>query len=301
MTSTPSKIDLQPFYPHETEIRRMVETNDRLEIHLKSHTRSQTCPTCHQSSQDYHSTYRRKLQDLPIFMKRVYVHLAAYRYYCHNEACSQKVFTESVNGFCGSYKRMTGRLEDFITTLALQTSCEGASRICSKLGIQVSGDTVIRILLNRAENNLSVKSEFVGVDDWAYRKRSTYGTIIVDGETHKTLDLLEGRDATTLKKWLKDNKQVKVVTRDRANAYASAIQEILPDAMQVADRFHLHQNLMEAIKKVLAQEIPDKIRMHVSRDDEQHQSNENEPLKEPISASIKDEASLKKNRKNRTH
>lgn len=95
---------------------------------------------------------------------------------------------------------MTERCADFICTLALETSCEGCARICRKMGIKISSET--------------------------------------------------------LREWLKKNKNIKVVTRDRASVYAKVISEELPDAMQVADRFHLHQNLLEAIKKALNQELP---------------------------------------------
>lgn len=256
-----SSLDLSSFYPKECEIKQIIESDKDICIYLKSRTQKQTCPKCHQESVVYHSTYRRRLQDLPVLGKGVKIHLTAYRYYCHSKDCDQKVFSETINGFCGNYKRMTGRLEDFLIALAIQTSCEGASRISSHLGIKVSGDTIIRILLARVESIETVKTDMVGIDDWAYRKGATYGTIIVDGRTHKAIDLLDGRDGSTLKEWLKQNKQVKIVTRDRASAYAAAIQEVLPDALQIADRFHLHQNLMEAIKKVLAQELPDKIRI----------------------------------------
>ena len=84
---------------------------------------------------------------------------------------------------------------------------------------------------------------------FAYKKRHTYGTIIVNEKTHEPITLLNGRNGDTLREWLKNNKNVKVVTRDRASAYAKVISEELPDAMQVADRFHLHQNLLETIKK----------------------------------------------------
>ena len=94
---------------------------------------------------------------------------------------------------------------------------------------------------------------------FAYKKRHTYGTIIVDEKTHEPIILLDGRNGDTLRAWLKHNKHIKVVTRDRASAYAKVIAEELPDAMQVADRFHLHQNLLEAIKKALNHELPSTI------------------------------------------
>ena len=232
-----------------------------IKIFMKSKTQMQTCPSCGKECRDYNSTYRRKIQDLPILGKTVYIHLTAYRYYCHNAKCQQKVFCETIDGFFGFKKRMTERLEDFVITLTLNTSCEGASRVCESIGINISGDTLIRMVIRKANEIKPVKTDMIGVDDWAYKKGSTYGTIIVDGRTHKPIDLLDGRDADTLKEWLKNNKQVKIVTRDRASAYASAISEILPKAMQIADRFHLHQNLLTAIKNVTAQQIPAKVKI----------------------------------------
>lgn len=123
--------------------------------------------------------------------------------------------------------------------------------------------TVYRVTQRQATRSLychlklpSTVSDVIGVDDFAYKKRHTYGTIIVNEKTHEPITLLNGRNGDTLREWLKNNKNVKVVTRDRASAYAKVISEELPDAMQVADRFHLHQNLLETIKKALNQEIP---------------------------------------------
>ena len=99
------------------------------------------------------------------------------------------------------------------------------------------------------------------VDDFVFKKRHTYGRIIVDEATHHPVAILDGRDGNTLKEWLSKNKHVKAVTRDRASAYSSAITEILPDAMQIADRFQLHQNILEAIKNTVNSELPVDIRI----------------------------------------
>ena len=152
---------------------------------------------------------------------------------------------------------MTDRCADFICTLALETSCEGCARVCKQMGLKVSGDTVIRLLTKRYKLQGEAKcGSIIGVDDFAFKKRHTYGTIIVDGATHRPVAILDGRDGRSLKEWLTRNKQVKTVTRDRASAYASAIMEVLPDAMQIADRFHLHQNLLEAIKNTVNATVP---------------------------------------------
>jgi transposase len=165
---------------------------------------------------------------------------------------------------------MTRRLENFVIALALNTSCEGASRACQLLGIYISGDSLIRMIIKKADEMDPIKTDIIGVDDWAYKKGLTYGTIMVDGKTHKPIDLLEGRDCVSLKEWLKKNQQIKIVTRDRASAYASA--------MQIADRFHLYQNLIVAIKNVTAQQIPAKVNIVQNSEqkaDEQTKSKKN--------------------------
>ena len=161
---------------------------------------------------------------------------------------------------------MTNRCEELVKTLAVETSCEGASRICEKIGITVSGDTIIGMLKKEAEkinvDEMPGKITSIGVDDFAYRKGRTYCTVVCDGESHRPIEVLEGRDGESLKEWLtvkKRHMDVKSVTRDRASAYAKVISDILPEAMQVADRFHLHQNLLDAVKEALKTVIPNEI------------------------------------------
>lgn len=251
-------IDLSVFYPmEELTVTHVNHTQNAILIKLKSHTSKCECSKCHAVSDHYHGTYVRKVQDLPILGKNVSLEITAHEYWCDNEACEVSTIVESFHGFLNYYSRMTERLEDFICTLALETSCEGCSRICKMIGIKISGDSVIRLLIKRYENQPAFEcGDVIGVDDFAFKKRHTYGTIIVDENTHQTVAILEGRDGESLRQWLKNNKHVKTVTRDRASAYAKVIQEELPDAIQVADRFHLHQNLLEAIKKALNREIP---------------------------------------------
>lgn len=120
---------------------------------------------------------------------------------------------------------MTERCADFICTLATENSCEGCARICRAMNLQISGDSVIRLLTKRYHMQPVVEcGNIVGVDDFAFKKRHTYGTIIVDQSTHKPVAILDDRDGNSLKEWLKNNKHIKAVTRDSASAYASAIE-----------------------------------------------------------------------------
>ena len=266
-----TELNLQIFYPEELEIANIRQ--DANEIVIKILTRSQSCkcPKCGIMSEHRHGTYERKVQDLPILGKTTYLSVNAYEFQCDNPDCDATTFVENVNGFLSYYNRMTERCADFICTLAMETSCEGAARICRAMNLQTSGDSIIRLLIKRY--TLQPKAEcgsVIGVDDFAFKKRHTYGTIIVDEATHKPVAILDGRDGKTLKEWLNKNKHVRTVTRDRASAYASAIQEILPDAIQIADRFHLHQNLLEAIKNTVNSLLPVDIRIPSDYDDAKH-------------------------------
>ena len=128
--------------------------------------------------------------------------------------------------------------------------------------------------------NIDDSSSTIGIDDFSFKKRYNYGTIIVDERTHNPIAILDGRDGKSLLKWLKENRHIKVITRDRASAYAKVIEEELPGAMQIADRFHLHENLLHAIKKALYKEIPSSIKIEnnsqtslASKDDKNNKKN----------------------------
>jgi transposase len=94
----------------------------------------------------------------------------------------------------------------------------------------------------------------LGVDDWAKRKGQNYGTILVDLERGEIVDLLADRTAETLVEWLKKHPGIEIVTRDRSQTYADAIQKGAPEAIQVADRWHLLKNLSDVVFRILQQE-----------------------------------------------
>ena len=262
-----NKINLSGFYPDSLKIIKVSNEEDRIVIQMKSQKYSYFCWKCEFEMKRYHATYPRTVQDLPILGKQVILKILSYNYYCDNPECDVKTFAETYEGFIGKNKRMTSRCEELVKMLALETSCEGASIICQKMGIKVSGDTLINMLKKACDDNAAFYEvnphiTSIGIDDFAYRKGQTYCTIICDGETRRPLEVLDGRDGETLKEWLIENKQhtnITRVSRDRAGAYAKVITEVLPDAMQIADRFHLHQNLLDAVKKALKEVLPNEI------------------------------------------
>jgi len=250
-------LNLQSFYPADLKIIGVKETAQEGVIQMHSISQECTCYKCGASLIKHHGSHHRNVQDLPILGKRVKLDVQIFDYECCNPDCTPDAVTETFDGFLAYNSRMTERLEDFICILAVETSCEACARILKSMNVKISGDTVIRLLTKRYLNQPILEcGSAIGIDDFAFKKRHTYGTIIVDEETHNPVAILDGRDGETLKGWLKKNKHVTTVTRDRASAYAKAVEEILPECMQVADRFHLHQNLLDAVNKVLSRTVP---------------------------------------------
>ena len=253
-----ANLNLNKFYPTDSlKITDIIEDKSTIVIRMKSITSTCKCPVCQQISNRYHGTYTRKVQDLPILGKHVQLEITAHEYVCTNDNCSVETIAETYNGFLNRYSRMTDRCSAFICMMALETSCEGCARICKEMGIHISGDSVIRLLLKRFENQEPTEcGDVIGIDDFAFKKRNIYGTIIVDEKSHNPVAILNGRDGESIRQWLKNNKHIKTITRDRASAYAKVISEELPDVMQIADRFHLYQNLLDAVKGALNRAVP---------------------------------------------
>lgn len=230
---------------------------DSLDIFIKSREHSCPCPQCNKESRHLHATYMRKIQDVPIRCKPTYLHVNVYKYECDNPECETKVFTEPLS-FARTSQVRTDALNTLILGMAMFMSNEGASNVLKLLGIKVSNDTIQR-LYDRISFADDPDVEAVGIDDVAIRKGRTYATVVYDLKDHHMIALLDGRDGATLKEWLEQHKKIRVVARDRASAYAKAISEILPECVQVADRFHLLQNLMEHLKNIFKDELPAEI------------------------------------------
>jgi len=188
-----------------------------------------------------------------VFGKTSLIFLRSRKFYCHRDECPLKVFTERFDNHFKPYKRKTERLESKIRQLGLLAGGKPAERICGMVCMPTSDTTILR-LVEKEALTASEDVTAVGVDDWAYRKRDRYGSILVNLHMGKVIDLLPDREEETLRKWLEQRPEIEVMTRDRYSNYQKAITTGAPQAIQVTDRWHLLKNLGEAVQKVLVKQ-----------------------------------------------
>lgn len=224
--------------------------DDELRIYVKSTSPWAVCPNCCIQSRKIHSYYSRKVSDLPVFSKKSLIFLQARKFYCHHEECPLKVFTERFDNHFKPYMRKTLRLESRLRQLGLLCGGKTAERICKITSISSSDTTILRLIKKEVFIPLEGASA-VGVDDWAFKKRKSYGSILVNLHTGKVIDLLPDREEVTLSDWLKKRPEIEVMSRDRFSNYQKAMTIGAPQAIQVTDRWHLLKNLSEAVQKVL--------------------------------------------------
>jgi transposase len=170
----------------------------------------------------------------------------ARRFFCDAPGCPRRIFVEPFPGILAPYGRQTARWRRALLELAHASSAEVAARVAWLLGYRVSPDSLIR--RQRAERFVVPSPRVLGVDEFALRRGLTYGTLLVDLEHRRPVAVLEGRTAEPLTVWLQAHPTVAILVRDRAGAYAVAGRRGAPDALQVADRFHLVRNVREALK-----------------------------------------------------
>ena len=207
------------------------------------------CPRCQQPSQSVHSYYQRSPQDLPVSGKTVRLVLRVRRFRCQNPECSQRTFAERHPEVLASYAQRTERLTSTLVHFAGGESSEPAAPRLSHLGIIVSPDTLLRLAKHAPEGPLVVPKA-LGVDDFAFRRSHSYGTLLVDLTSHRPVDVLPDRTADTLSQWLRAHPGVHYVGRDRSPEYARGVSEGAPSAQQVVDRWHLMKNLREVLGRV---------------------------------------------------
>src|SRR5712692_3085575 len=232
-------MERSPFLPlPEGMLIGQVEiTQTQLTVEVISTPPCARCPGCGTLSDSIHCQYQRTVHDVPCGGRKVVLRLRVRKFVCRSTTCPRKVFAERLPDLVQPWGRVSNRLLEELKAIGLAASAEVSERLTPRLGMNVKAPTLLgylRTIPAPPKTNVTV----LGIDDFALRRGDTYGTILINIETGKPLDLLPDRTA-------------EAVSRDRASAYADAVKRALPHATQVADRYHLVQNLREHLQRFL--------------------------------------------------
>jgi transposase len=208
----------------------------------------QRCPDCGEHLKSLHSWHNRRLQDLPVQGERVALQLQLGRWRCRNRRCERKTFVERLPALAAPVARRTHRVIELLQLLGHTAGGRPGEMLAARLAIPASDNTILRQLKRRAATRAKAPVRVAGIDDWSWRKGWKYGTIIVDLERREVVDVIAERSMEAAADWFARHPEVEVVCRDRCGLYAQGAREGAPQARQVADRFHLLQNLRETIE-----------------------------------------------------
>ena len=231
-------------------VDRLWHDGDVVHVDAVTTRRAAHCPLCGRRSKRVHSHYSRTVTDLPCCGAPVVIHLHTRRFVCRVRWCKRKIFTERIPTLIPPSARRTVRLRTHLERTGFALGGAPGARYATAQGIAVSRRTLLR-LVRAAPLPERGPVRALGVDDWAQRKGQRYGTILVNLEAHRVVDLLPDRTAATFAAWLHDGPEPAIISRDRGGEYADGARQGAPHARQVADRFHLVMNVTDTFERFL--------------------------------------------------
>jgi len=235
--------------PEGLEVTAIEMIDEVLTIMAVSKQGDPCCPLCGTPALRVHSRYTRQITDLPCSGQQVRLLVQVRKCFCKVPGCARKIFLERLTPFVEPWARVTRRLYQIVQILGLATGGGLGIRVTDRLGIQISRHTILRRIMALPTEPVG-KVPQIGIDDFSFRRGRKFGTILVDLQTHKVLDVLSDRTADTSAAWMSTHPEIELVSRDRGGDYAAAARKAVPGATQTADRFHL------LVRRIGAYSIP---------------------------------------------
>jgi len=197
-----------------------------------------SCPCCGTISKRVQSRYTRTLRDLPASGRLVHLIVRVRRFFCQERTCVRKIFAERFPSLTLPRVKFTLRLQETLREMGFALGGEAGAHLGKHLSIPGSSDTILR-LVKKTQLPAASSPRVVGIDDWSWKRRLRYGTLICDLESTKPIDVLPDRSVETVSAWFANHPTVEIVSRDRSSEYAAGISKGAPQALQVADRWHI--------------------------------------------------------------